>query len=104
MHYTMLYCFLHVILIRLNPICWKIQVEELLQRKFAREAAEKELQEVVRLLKAAKAMPLGAKPPKSSWIVEEKIRHIIESLESYAIDACKNDEQQKTAGAVTFLT
>ncbi|KAG6697374.1 hypothetical protein I3843_09G189400 [Carya illinoinensis] len=77
-----------------------VQVEELLQRKLAREAAEKELQEIVQLLKAAKAMPLEAKPPKSSWIVEDKIRHIIESLESYAIDACKNDEQKKTAGVI----
>ncbi|XP_041023892.1 ribonuclease II, chloroplastic/mitochondrial isoform X2 [Juglans microcarpa x Juglans regia] len=77
-----------------------VQVEELLQRKLAREAAEKELQEIVQLLKAAKAMPLEAKPPKSSWIVEDKIRHIIESLESYAIDACKNDEQKKTAGMI----
>jgi exoribonuclease-2 len=49
-------------------------------------------------------MPSEAKPPKSSWMVEEKIRHKIESLESYAIDACKDDDQKKTAGMVTCLT
>lgn len=47
-------------------------------------------------------MPSKAKPPKSSWLAEEKTRHKIESLESYAIDACKNDDQKKTAGMVTF--
>lgn len=46
-------------------------------------------------------MPLDAKPPKSSWMVEEKIRQKIKSLESYAIDACTNDDQRKTAGMVT---
>lgn len=46
-------------------------------------------------------MPLDAKPPKSSWMVEEKIRQKIKSLESYAIDACTNDDQRKMAGMVT---
>ena len=69
-----------------------------------KEAAEKELQEFVQLLKSAKLMPIDAKPPKSSWLVEEKFRHKIESLKSYAIDACKNDDQRKTAGLVSFLT
>lgn len=46
-------------------------------------------------------MPLDAKPPKSSWMLEEKIRHKIESLECYAIDDCKSDDQRKTAGTVT---
>jgi exoribonuclease-2 len=55
-------------------------------------------------LKSAKAKASEAKPPKSSWMVEEKIRHKIESLESYAIDACKDDDQKKTAGMVTCLT
>ncbi|CAL2268072.1 unnamed protein product [Prunus armeniaca] len=45
-------------------------------------------------------MPLDAKPPKSSWMVEEKIRQKIKSLESYAIDACTNDDQRKTAGMI----
>ncbi|XP_004305201.1 PREDICTED: ribonuclease II, chloroplastic/mitochondrial [Fragaria vesca subsp. vesca] len=76
------------------------QVEELLRRKLAKEAAEKEQQEFVTLLKAAKAMPLDAKPPKSSWMVEEKIKHRIESLERYAIDDCKTDDQRKTAGTI----
>jgi exoribonuclease-2 len=47
-------------------------------------------------------MPSETKPPKSSWMVEENIRHKIESLESYAIDDCKNDDQKKTAGTVNF--
>jgi hypothetical protein len=47
-------------------------------------------------------MPLNAKPPKSSWLAEEKIRHKIESLEAYAIDACTNDDQRKTAGTVSL--
>ncbi|KAL6142117.1 hypothetical protein ACLB2K_060400 [Fragaria x ananassa] len=76
------------------------QVEELLRRKLAKEAAEKEQQEFVTLLKAVKAMPLDAKPPKSSWMVEEKIKHRIESLERYAIDDCKTDDQRKTAGTI----
>lgn len=77
-----------------------VQVEELLRRKLAKEAAEKELQEFVQLLKSAKSMPSHAKPPKSSWKAEEKIQHKIESLEAYAIDACTNDGQKKTAGMI----
>ena len=46
-------------------------------------------------------MPMGAKPPKSSWMIEEKIRQKVEALESYAIDACKTDDQKRTAGLVT---
>uniref|UniRef100_A0A5B7BBM8 Uncharacterized protein n=1 Tax=Davidia involucrata TaxID=16924 RepID=A0A5B7BBM8_DAVIN len=80
-----------------------VQVEELLRRKLAKEAADKEFQEFVQLLKSAKTMPLHAKPPKSSWMVEESIQHRIKSLEAYAIDACKNDDQKNTAGAVTCL-
>uniref|UniRef100_A0A2N9J315 RNB domain-containing protein n=1 Tax=Fagus sylvatica TaxID=28930 RepID=A0A2N9J315_FAGSY len=76
------------------------EADELLHRKLAKEAAEKELQEFVQLLKSAKAMPSETKPPKSSWMVEENIRHKIESLESYAIDDCKNDDQKKTAGTI----
>lgn len=76
------------------------QVEELIRRKLAKQAAEKEQQDFVTLLKSAKAMPLDAKPPKSSWMLEEKIRHKIESLECYAIDDCKSDDQRKTAGTI----
>ncbi|KAF4377537.1 hypothetical protein F8388_025028 [Cannabis sativa] len=76
------------------------QVEELLHRKLMKEASEKELQEFVQLLKSAKSMPMDAKPPKSTWLGEEKIRRKIESLELYAIDACKSDDQKKTAGLI----
>lgn len=77
-----------------------MQVEELLRRKLAKEVAEKEFLEFVQLLKSAKSMPSHAKPPKSSWEVEEKIRHRIKSLEAYAIDMCENDDQKKTAGMI----
>ncbi|KAJ4971957.1 hypothetical protein NE237_005056 [Protea cynaroides] len=77
-----------------------VQVEELLCRKHAKEAAEKELQEFVQILMSAKEMPSHSKPPKGSWVVEEKIRQRIESLEAYAIDACKTDDQKKTAGVI----
>ncbi|XP_061965161.1 ribonuclease II, chloroplastic/mitochondrial isoform X2 [Populus nigra] len=77
-----------------------MQVEELMRRKLAKEAAEKELQEFVQLLKSAKAMPSNAKPPKTSWVVEEKIRCKIESLEAYAIDACKSNDQKRIAGMI----
>lgn len=74
-----------------------------MRRKIAREAAEKELQDFVELLYSAKSMPLHNKPSKASWMGEEKIWNRIESLEAYAIDACKNDEQRKTAGMVLQL-
>ncbi|XP_057460949.1 ribonuclease II, chloroplastic/mitochondrial isoform X2 [Actinidia eriantha] len=77
-----------------------MQVEEQLRRKLAKEAAEKEFEEFVQLLKSAKSMPLHAKPPKSSWEVEEKIQHRIKSLEAYAVDACQNDDQKKAAGMI----
>lgn len=77
-------------------------MEEQIRRKLAREAAEKEIEEFVQLLTSAKLMPYPAKPRKSSWLTEEKIRKKIESLECYAIDACKNDEQRKLAGVVHF--
>ncbi|KAB2066503.1 hypothetical protein ES319_A09G165200v1 [Gossypium barbadense] len=76
------------------------QVEELLHKKLAKDAAEKELQDFVQLIVSAKAKPALAKPPKSSWMVDEKIQYKIESLEAYAIDACKSDEQRKTAGMI----
>ncbi|XP_052173346.1 ribonuclease II, chloroplastic/mitochondrial isoform X2 [Diospyros lotus] len=76
------------------------QVEELLRRKLAKETAEREFEEFVQLLKSAKSMPPHAKPSKSSWEVEENIRNRIKSLENYAIDACENGEQKKTAGMI----
>ncbi|XVF55274.1 hypothetical protein PTKIN_Ptkin06aG0023700 [Pterospermum kingtungense] len=76
------------------------QVEELSRKKLAKEAAENELQDFVQLLVSAKAETANAKPAKSSWMVDEKIRYKIESLEAYAIDACKSDEQKKTAGMI----
>ncbi|CAL0306027.1 unnamed protein product [Lupinus luteus] len=76
------------------------QVEELIRRKLAKEAAEKEFNEFIELLASAKSMPLQDKPPKSSWMDEEKIRSRIEALEAYALDACTSDEQRKTAGMI----
>ncbi|KAL5223123.1 hypothetical protein ABZP36_027836 [Zizania latifolia] len=75
------------------------QVEELLRRKLAKEAAEKEMEEFVQLLKSAKAMPLDSKPSKDSWLMEEKVKQKIESLQAYAVDAC-DDEQRRMAGNI----
>lgn len=80
----------------------KGQVEELIRRKIAKEAAENEFQEFIKLLASAKSMPRQDKPSKSSWVNEEKNWSRIESLQAYALDSCKNDEQRKTAGAVNF--
>lgn len=77
-----------------------LQVEELLRWKTAKESAEKELQEFVQLVMSVKSMPPHAKPTKGSWIKEEKTRQRIEALEAFAIDACKTDEQKKTAGMI----
>lgn len=76
------------------------QVQELLRRKLAKEAAEKELQDFIQLLKSAKAMPLDAKPSKSSWLAEGKIQHHIEALVAYAIDSWSSDSQKRAAGAI----
>lgn len=76
---------------------------ELLRRKLAKETAEKEFEELIQLLRSAKKMPPQDKPPRSSWKTEEKIWHKIESLEAFAIDACKNDDQKRTAGMVINL-
>lgn len=78
-------------------------MEELLKRKLVKESSEKELEEFVHLLLSAKAMPSQSKPSKSSWMIEDKVKRRIESLEAYALDACKNDEQRKTAGSVIIL-
>ncbi|OIT01160.1 PREDICTED: ribonuclease II, chloroplastic/mitochondrial [Nicotiana attenuata] len=76
------------------------QVGEFLRRKLAKEAAEKEFEELIQLLRSAKKLPPHDKPPRSSWKTEEKIWHKIESLEAFAIDACKNDDQKRTAGMI----
>ncbi|CAN1769954.1 Ribonuclease II, chloroplastic/mitochondrial [Linum perenne] len=76
------------------------QVEELTQKKLAKEAADRELAEFVQLLKSAKAMPSHAKPPKSSWLGEEKVLCKIQSIEAYAIDAYTSDDQKNTAGEI----
>ncbi|KAH0737014.1 hypothetical protein KY290_035719 [Solanum tuberosum] len=76
------------------------QVDELLRRKLAKEASEKEFEELIQLLRSAKQMPPQDKPPRSSWKAEEKTWHKIESLEAFAIDSCKNDYQKKTAGMI----
>lgn len=75
-------------------------MEELLRRKHAKEAAEKEMEEFVQLLKSTKALPLGSKPSKDSWLMENKVKKKIESLQAYAVDAC-DDAQRRTAGNVT---
>ncbi|KAK6146914.1 hypothetical protein DH2020_017826 [Rehmannia glutinosa] len=77
-----------------------VQVEELTRRKRAKEDAEKELEVFVNLLKSARHMPLHAKPPKSTWISEEKNKKKIESLQAYAIDDCRNEDEKKTAGLI----
>lgn len=76
------------------------QVDELLRRKLAKEASEKEFEELIQFLRSAKQMPHYDKPPRSSWKAEEKTWHKIESLEAFAIDSCKNDDQKKTAGMI----
>ncbi|KAL2507094.1 Ribonuclease II [Forsythia ovata] len=61
------------------------EVDELLRRKHAKEAAENELKEFVKLLKYAREMPSYSKPAKSSWRTEEKIRHRIEIPKNWNI-------------------
>ncbi|KAK6942967.1 hypothetical protein RJ641_028344, partial [Dillenia turbinata] len=65
--------------------------------KLAKEVAEMELQEFIQLLTSSRAMPLGSKPSKSSWKAEDKLSQKIDSLEAFAIDACKNNDEIKTA-------
>ncbi|KAI3782567.1 hypothetical protein L2E82_12618 [Cichorium intybus] len=77
-----------------------VQVEEMKRRILAKEAADKEFNEFLELLKSAKAMPPRGKPSKSSWKVEKKIWYRIEFLEAFAIDASKDDAQRNTAGAI----
>ncbi|CAM8909881.1 unnamed protein product [Rhodiola kirilowii] len=77
-----------------------MEVEELIRRKRAKEGADKELEKITQLLKSAKAMSLCEKPSKSSWKLEEIVWKIISSLEAYAVDACENVDQKKTAGMI----
>ncbi|XP_031102806.1 ribonuclease II, chloroplastic/mitochondrial [Ipomoea triloba] len=76
------------------------QVDQLLQKKLAKEAEEKEIEEFVQLLKSIKEMPPHAKPPNSMWKTEEKNWQKIKSLEAFAIDACKNDDQKRMTGTI----
>ncbi|XP_059305578.1 ribonuclease II, chloroplastic/mitochondrial isoform X3 [Lycium ferocissimum] len=76
------------------------QVDEFLRRKLAKQAAEKEFAELIQLLRSAKQMPPQDKPPRSSWKTEERTWRRIESLEAFAIDFCKNEDQTKTAGMI----
>ncbi|KAL9242492.1 hypothetical protein vseg_016484 [Gypsophila vaccaria] len=76
------------------------QAEELLKRKLARETAEKELQEFIQLLSAAKKMPLNSKPSRSTWTADERIWNRVEALIAYAIDTWCTDSQNKTAGTI----
>ncbi|XP_075509227.1 ribonuclease II, chloroplastic/mitochondrial [Primulina tabacum] len=77
-----------------------VQVEELVRRKHAKEAAEKELEEFVKLLKSAKDMPSNGKPPKSTWTSEDDYSKRIMSLKAYALDDCRNEDEKRTAGMV----
>ncbi|KAL2496050.1 putative exoribonuclease II [Forsythia ovata] len=76
-----------------------VEVDELLRRKHAKEAAKKELKEFVKLQKSAMEMPSHSKLAKSSWWTEEKIRHRIEFLEAYAIDKHYILPQNNNGGA-----
>lgn len=71
-----------------------------MRRKLAKEAAEKELEEFVNLLRSARKLPPHEKPPKSMWTSEEKNQKKIECLQAYAIDDCRNEDDKKTAGMV----
>lgn len=77
-----------------------VQVQEILQKKLAEEAAEKEFQNFICMLKSAKEMPSHAKPSKSSWRSCEKIWNRIESLHAFGIDSFVTDSQKKTAGLI----
>ncbi|CAI0472724.1 unnamed protein product [Linum tenue] len=76
------------------------QVDEFMIKNLAKEAADRELNEFLQLLKSAKAMPSHAKPPKSSWMIEEKFQSKIQSIEAYAIDEFTSEDQKKTAGEI----
>ena len=44
---------------------------------------------------------MESKPPKTSWLVQEKVRKKIEALQAYAVDACA-DEQRRLAENVVY--
>lgn len=66
-----------------------------------KEAEEREFEEFIGLLKSAKKAPSHAKPPKSSWLADGKVRDEISSLEAFAIDAWASTDQRKLAGMVS---
>ncbi|KAH0861738.1 hypothetical protein HID58_089999, partial [Brassica napus] len=76
------------------------QVEELLRRQRVKEAEEREFEEFIQLLKSAKNAPSHTKPPKSSWLANDKVRENIDSLKAYAIDAWASIDQRKVAGVI----
>ncbi|XP_057534015.1 ribonuclease II, chloroplastic/mitochondrial-like isoform X2 [Amaranthus tricolor] len=76
------------------------QVEELHRRKLIKQAAEKKLQEFLQLLHQAKSRPIDAKPPRSSWILEERIHDLIEALVAYAVAEVCSDSQKRTAETI----
>lgn len=76
-------------------------MEELLHKQRVKEAEEREFQEFVHLLKSAKKAPSHAKPPKSSWLDDDKVRDKIGTLEAYAIDVWASTDQRKLAGMVS---
>ncbi|KAF3321975.1 ribonuclease II [Carex littledalei] len=67
------------------------EVEDLIKRKMTEEIAKKELDDFVQTLYSAKALPYESKPAKSSWLVEAKVREMIESLVAFATGNCKSD-------------
>lgn len=66
-----------------------------------KEAEEREFEEFIQLLKSAKNAPSHTKPPKSSWLANDKVRENIDSLKAYAIDAWASIDQRKLAGVVS---
>ncbi|KAL1195674.1 Ribonuclease II, chloroplastic/mitochondrial [Cardamine amara subsp. amara] len=76
------------------------QVEELLRRQRMKEAEERDFEKFIQLLKSAKKAPSHAKPPKSSWLADDKVQDKISSLEAYAIDAWASTDQRKLAGMI----
>ena len=74
-----------------------------MRRKLVKEAAERELEEFVNLLRSARDALFHEKPPKSMWSSEEKNQTKIEILQAYAIDDCRNEDEKKTAGMVNCL-
>lgn len=76
-------------------------MEELIRRQRVKEAEEREFEEFIQLLKSAKNAPSHTKPPKSSWLANDKVRENIDSLKAYAIDAWASIDQRKLAGVVS---